>query len=77
MRAAQAAGDLAALARQAHKIKGAARLVGALPLAEAAAALESSAKAGAWDQVLPQATDVATAVERLRRHVAERFPGAQ
>ena len=77
LRAAQAAGDLAALARQAHKIKGAARLVGALPLAEAAAALESSAKAGAWDQVLPQATDVATAVERLRRHVAERFPGAQ
>lgn len=73
LRTAQAAGDLERLARQAHKLKGAARLVGAHPLAEAAASLEHAAKQADWPQVLPLAADVATAVERLRRHVVERF----
>ncbi|KFL36188.1 ATP-binding protein [Arenimonas donghaensis] len=67
--AARASGDLVALARQAHKIKGAARLVGAQPLSEAALAAESAAKEGDWAQVLPACVDVATAVERLRRHL--------
>lgn len=73
LRAAQAGGDLARLASQAHKLKGAARLVGAQPLAEAALALEHAAKAGQWEQVLPHAADVATAFERLRRYVADHF----
>ena len=54
---------------QAHKIKGAARLVGAGPLAEAAQAAAAAAKATDWAQVLPACADVATAVERLRRHL--------
>ena len=69
----RAAGDLPTLTRQAHKLKGAAKLVGAMPLAGAALALEAAAKAGQWDQVLPHATDVATAFERLDRYVAETF----
>ncbi|MAL03993.1 MAG: hypothetical protein CL625_06950 [Arenimonas sp.] len=69
LQVARAAGDLDALARQAHKIKGAARLVGAGPLAEAALAAETAAKSGDWAQVLPACADVATAVERLRRHI--------
>lgn len=71
LRAAQASGDLERLARQAHKLKGAARLVGAVPLAEAALALEHAAKAGQWEQVLPNSADVTTAFERLRRYVAD------
>jgi len=71
LRGAREGGDLAALARQAHKIKGAARLVGAGPLAEAAAAAEGAAKAGDWAQLLPACADVETAAERLRRHLAE------
>ena len=70
LRSARAGGDLAALARQAHKVKGAARLVGALPLGEAAAAVENAAKAGEWDQVLPCVADLETAFERLKRHLA-------
>ncbi|HEX5693115.1 MAG TPA: ATP-binding protein, partial [Arenimonas sp.] len=69
LEAARAAGDLSAVARQAHKIKGAARLVGARPLAEAALAAEAAAKQADWAQVLPACADVTTAVERLRRHV--------
>jgi signal transduction histidine kinase/CheY-like chemotaxis protein/HPt (histidine-containing phosphotransfer) domain-containing protein len=41
---ALAAGDAAGLARQAHKVKGAARLVGAPALADAAAALEAAVR---------------------------------
>lgn len=69
LRSARAGGDLAALARQAHKVKGAARLVGAMPLGEAAAAVEAAAKAGEWDQVLPCVADLETAFERLKRHL--------
>jgi two-component system sensor histidine kinase EvgS len=73
LRTAQAAGDLERLAREAHKLKGAARLVGAHPLAEAAASLEHAAKQADWPLVLPLAADVATAFERLKRHVVERY----
>ncbi|MFY2763966.1 ATP-binding protein [Arenimonas sp. MALMAid1274] len=66
---ARSHGDLDQLARQAHKIKGAARLVGAHPLAEAAAALEAHAKTADWPQVLPLTTDLETALERLKRHI--------
>ena len=67
------AGDLHELARQAHKIKGAARLVGALELAETAAGLESAARAGEWPQVLPLTVDMHTAAEHLRLEMARRY----
>jgi len=73
--AARAHGDAPALTRQAHKIKGAARLVGAGDLAQAAGALETAAREGSWALVLPLATDVTTAAQRLRLYVAERYPG--
>jgi signal transduction histidine kinase/CheY-like chemotaxis protein/HPt (histidine-containing phosphotransfer) domain-containing protein len=71
---ARIAGDLVALTRQAHKIKGASRLVGALELAETAGQLEAAARAGEWPAVLPLAADLATAAERLRLYVGERYP---
>lgn len=73
LQAARAAGDLEQLARQAHKIKGASRLVGALQLAEAAAAVETAAKAADWAQILPHCADLATVVERLRLHTVEYY----
>ena len=71
---AREAGDLPALTRQAHKIKGAARMVGALELAETAGQLEASGRGGEWPAILPLAADLATAAERLRRFVDERYP---
>lgn len=73
--ALRSGGDLPGLARQAHKLKGAARLVGAQELAQAAERLEAAAREAAWDRVLPAASDVETALERLRLHVAARWPG--
>ncbi len=73
LNAARANGDLGQLARQAHKIKGAARLVGAEQLGEAAAAVEHAAKSGDWALILPQAADLATAVERLRLYVTSHY----
>ena len=72
--AACSAGDPAALARQAHKVKGAARIVGALELAQCAEALEHAARAEDLQAAAPLAADLATAAERLRRHVAARYP---
>ncbi len=69
------AGDLPGLTRQAHKIKGAARLVGAQALADAAAALEAAGRRGDWAGVLPLAADLRTAVEQLRLHVEARARG--
>ena len=68
-------GDLVELTRQAHKVKGAARLVGALELADAAAVLEAAGRSGDWAQVLPLAVDLHTAAERLRLVVGQRYPG--
>ena len=67
------AGDLHGLTRQAHKVKGAARLVGALELAEAAAALEGAGRSGDWASVLPLALDVHTAAARLRLDMMQRY----
>jgi signal transduction histidine kinase/HPt (histidine-containing phosphotransfer) domain-containing protein/ActR/RegA family two-component response regulator len=75
LEAARAAGDLPAMTRQAHKLKGAARIVGALELAGAAERLEAAARAGDWGAVAPLATDVATAGERLQLYMAGRWPG--
>mgnify|MGYP003582220122 FL=1 len=58
------ANNLPELTRQAHKIKGAARLVGAHHLGEAAAALETAGRSGHWDAV-------ATLTDRLHDAVAQ------
>ena len=73
LEAAREAGEFAALGRQAHKIKGAARIVGAIEIAQCADQLEAAAHAVDWSAVAPLAADLATATERLRYHVAERF----
>ncbi|GAB3387338.1 hybrid sensor histidine kinase/response regulator [Lysobacter fragariae] len=67
-------GDIPALTRQAHKIKGAARLVGASELAQAAQELEAAGHSADWAAILPHAAGVDTAAERLKLFVAERFP---
>jgi HPt (histidine-containing phosphotransfer) domain-containing protein len=72
--AVREAGDLPALTRQAHKIKGAARMVGAVELAETAGQLEASGRGEEWPAILPLAADLATAAERLRHYVDERYP---
>jgi len=69
-------GDATAVTRQAHRIKGAARLVGAVELAAAATALESAGRKGAWPAIRPAASDVHTAVARVRRLAAQRYPAA-
>ncbi len=76
LEALREAGDLPGLTRQAHKVKGAARLVGAVELGEASARLEAAGRDAAWDRVLPAAADVHTALARLRLDVAERWPAA-
>jgi len=72
---ARTAGDLPQLARQAHKIKGAARLVGAEELAAIAAELERAAQADGPQELQPLAAQLQGAVDRLRLHIAERYPG--
>ena len=68
-------GDIPAITRQAHKIKGAARLVGAIELAHAAHDLEAAGHIGAWSAILPLIAHVDTAAERLKLFVAERYRG--
>ena len=63
---AQAAGDLAAIGRQAHRIKGAARLVGAGEIAATAEALEAAARAEQWTLLAALRADLGTAIARLR-----------
>ncbi|MGH8079074.1 MAG: ATP-binding protein, partial [Lysobacter sp.] len=67
LRAARDRRDPVDVQRHAHRIKGAALLVGAHELAEAAQALEQAARAQDWSLVVPLLSDVETALERLRR----------
>jgi CheY-like chemotaxis protein/HPt (histidine-containing phosphotransfer) domain-containing protein len=67
--AARTTGDAPGIARQAHRIKGAARLVGAVELAACAEVLESAARRADHEAILPLAADLATAVQRLRLFV--------
>jgi PAS domain S-box-containing protein len=74
MRAALAAGDMAAVNATAHRIKGASRMIGANPMADAAEALEKAGKAG--DLAAVQAgmpafdREQARLVEELKRETA-------
>ena len=58
--------DTKATAREAHKIKGAARLVGAVEMAEVAEQMEHAAKSGDLHAVLAASPDLNTALQRLR-----------
>src|SRR5690606_38996124 len=61
---ARGAGDLPGIAREAHRLKGAARMVGALELDQCAGRLETAAHASDWLAVPALAADLATAAER-------------
>jgi two-component system, NarL family, sensor histidine kinase EvgS len=74
MQRAREQGDLVQLAREAHKIKGAAKLVGADELAYAATELERATKSEDWSQLLPLCADVHTCVERLRQFINVNYP---
>ena len=74
LEAARGDGELGVLAREAHKLKGAARMIGALELAQVAEGLEAAARGGDWPGVSALGAGVATAAERLRLHVERHFP---
>jgi len=73
---ARAAGAFGDVTREAHKLKGAARLVGAGELGDAAERLEAAARTQDWAAVTPLATDVVTAAHRLALFVDVRWPRA-
>ncbi|WP_223618824.1 ATP-binding protein [Lysobacter sp. ESA13C] len=64
---ARTQGDLAGVRRQAHRIKGAAALIGAHELGEAAQAVEQAAHDEDWASLLAVLSELETALERLRR----------
>jgi len=70
----QSGGDGQEVGRQAHKIKGAARLVGAIELAEAAQSVETAGREGNLRDLHALGPDLMTAYERLRLHLAQRYP---
>ncbi len=76
MQRARELGDLIQLGREAHKIKGASKLVGAMELAHAAMELELATKSEDWSQLLPLCADVHTCAERLRQFVNMNYPNA-
>jgi len=69
--AAQASSDVVRVGREAHKIKGAGRLVGALALSAAAAVVEASARAGDLAGCAAGVAALSTAFERLEARCAE------
>ena len=74
MQRAREQGDLVQLGREAHKIKGASRLVGAVELAHAATELELASRSEDWSQLLPLCADVHTCAERLRQFIDANYP---
>ena len=69
------AGDVPGLVTQAHRLKGAARLVGAGELAAAAAALESALRSGARERLAALEEALHAAHWRLRDQVSRQYPG--
>ena len=74
LEAALAQGELSGVAREAHKLKGAARMLGAPELAQVAHLLEAAAGERDWPSITPLATALQGAAERLRAHVDEAYP---
>ena len=74
LNAAHAAGDLPGVTREAHKLKGAARSIGAGELGQVAEALESAGRAQDTMHVPALVADVATAVHRLTLWSDARWP---
>ena len=74
LQAARDAGDLPAVTREAHKIKGAARSIGAGELGQAADALETAGRSQDAAHVPALVADVATAVHRMVLWVDARWP---
>ncbi|NUS61579.1 MAG: Hpt domain-containing protein, partial [Lysobacter sp.] len=72
--AAREAGDLPGVTREAHKLKGAARSIGAHELGEAANALETAGRAQDAAHVPALAADVETAMHRLVLWSDARWP---
>ncbi|MCS7310652.1 MAG: Hpt domain-containing protein [Armatimonadota bacterium] len=71
--AAIASGDSAALANAAHTLKGSARAVGARRLAEAALALEMTAKEQRLDQAADAEQTLATEYQHVRIYIQEQL----
>ena len=67
---ARATGELT---RHAHRIKGAARLVGATALADSAALLEAAGQAGEWTRVDQLHARLRAETQALQRHVLETY----
>lgn len=68
-------GDAPTVGREAHKIKGAAHLVGTTELATAAAALEAAARANQLAEMQSLSPQLFTAWEQLRLYCERRYPG--
>lgn len=71
----RASDDVPALLTQAHRLKGAARLVGATELADAAAALEAALHGGTRERLAALEDALHAAHGRLREHIARQYPG--
>ena len=71
LEAARAASDVQAIVRQAHRIKGAAKLVGATQLAHCAAELERAGAQEGWAVMPPLIDAVGEAARRLRGYVEQ------
>lgn len=71
LHAAREGGDAVALTRQAHKIKGAARMVGAAELGQVAEALETAGRHDEWLTIPPLAAYLDAALQRLRLVAAQ------
>jgi two-component system sensor histidine kinase EvgS len=73
LRTALGEGNVMAVGREAHKLKGAARMVGAGELADVAEAIELAARAQDLARVATRAPDLDTCVERLRLYCRQRY----
>ena len=74
MEAARAAGELGELARESHRLKGAARMIGALELARLGDRLEAAARDADWPAISSLAGELAAAIARLRSHLDRHYP---
>jgi CheY-like chemotaxis protein/HPt (histidine-containing phosphotransfer) domain-containing protein len=72
LQAAQRAKDAVRTGREAHKIKGASRLVGALALSAAAAEVEAAARTGSDSDMEHGVSRLMEAFERLQQRIEQR-----